>query len=64
MLFDDAAVLVGLIDDPGEIREQIADISVGDAQRYSTGNGPIGGDAEGDGRAATRGFSSAMRSPL
>jgi hypothetical protein len=30
VLFHDPAVLVGAIDDLGQIREQVADISVGD----------------------------------
>lgn len=95
MLVDDPAVLVGLIDDLGEIPNQIADISVGDDHQLVQGRyeariggllafqalrvelvgeflqlvfdagsgllegaaqetGLIGGDAEGDSRAATR----------
>jgi hypothetical protein len=37
VLVDDSAVLVGLIDDLGEIRNQIADISVGDDHQLVQG---------------------------
>jgi len=37
VLFHDSDVLVGGVDDPGEIRDQIADISVGDDHQLVQG---------------------------